>query len=396
MSLAYGTIGNLYLSINDYKNAFENYTNAENLFLKLENYGSLATVYMNKGVIYRDGDKAYNKAIEQFEKSLEIYTKFDYQRGIAQCYGNIGEALSYNGEFEKAIYKYKEAVEIFRQSNNHNEEVLALLRIGDNVTKLGKLKQAEDYYKNAYEIALKENSIKNTENSSKSLYKNYKLQKNYVKALEYFELFLTYHDSLYNIEKEKKLQELLSKYDTEKKEKEIQRQQFEIEKTKLIITKKEAALKFYIALIVLFTFGILLIAFAYIQKRRINILLKGQNALIEKQNRVLAKDKSMLSENLKDKTEVLEKIYTEKQSTELPSELLSLSKREMEVLSYLALGWTDKQISEKLFVSVSTTKTHLRRIYSKLLVNGRAGAVAIAHKYNIIGGVEELGISEEV
>ena len=59
----------------------------------------------------------------------------------------------------------------------------------------------------------------------------------------------------------------------------------------------------------------------------------------------------------------------------------------MEVLSYLALGWTDEQLAEKLFVSKSTIKTHLRRIYSKLLVRGRAEAVAIAHKHNIVGEV---------
>ena len=67
--------------------------------------------------------------------------------------------------------------------------------------------------------------------------------------------------------------------------------------------------------------------------------------------------------------------------------MLSLSKREMEVLACLALGNTDQEIADKLFISKSTAKTHLRRIYSKLLVNGRAGAVAIAHKYDIIGNI---------
>ncbi len=96
--------------------------------------------------------------------------------------------------------------------------------------------------------------------------------------------------------------------------------------------------------------------------------------------------KEQLNSTLSDKTELLDKVYTVGQTAELPNELLSLSKREIEVLSYLALGWTDKEISEKLFISVPTTKTHLRRVYSKLLVSGRSGAVAIAHKYGIIGG----------
>jgi tetratricopeptide (TPR) repeat protein/DNA-binding CsgD family transcriptional regulator len=395
MSLAYGTIGNLYLGLKEYKHAFESYTSAENLFEELENYGGLATIYMNKGVIFRDNDKDYGQAISYFEKALKIYQQFAYQRGIAQCLGNIGESLTAKGDYEQANMKFLEALEIFRQSNNRNEEAIALVKIGDNANKLGQVKQAETYYREAFEIAKIDQSLKNLESASNSLYRTYKQQKSFSKALLHHELYAAYHDSLYNIEKEKRLQELLSKYDTEKKEKEIQRQQFELEKSKILISKKEASIRFYIILTMLFTLALILVAFAYIQKRRINILLKGQNALIEKQNAVLAKDKTILNKNLKDKTEVLEKIYTEKKSTELPAELLSLSKREMEVLSFLALGWTDKEISEKLFVSVSTTKTHLRRIYSKLLVNGRAGAVSIAHKYNIIGGIEDYSIKEE-
>jgi DNA-binding NarL/FixJ family response regulator len=59
----------------------------------------------------------------------------------------------------------------------------------------------------------------------------------------------------------------------------------------------------------------------------------------------------------------------------------------MEVLSYLALGWSDQEISDKLFISKATTKTHLRRIYSKLLVKSRTEAVNIAHKYDLIGSI---------
>ena len=395
MSLVYGTIGNLYLSTKDYKHALENYKQAEKLFLKLDNQGGLATVYMNMGVIYRDGDKKYNLAISNFEKALKIYKAFSFQRGVAQCEANIAESLSNKGNYKESTKRLVKALNVFHESKNYNEEVLALIRIGDNFTNLKDLFQAQEFYNKAYNIAVEEESIKNIESSSKSLYQNYKAQKDYPKALAYFETFQTHHDSLYNIEKEKRVQELLTKYDTEKKEKEIQKQQFEIEKGQLLLSKKEAAIRFYLILTVLITAGLLLIAFAYFQKRRINILLKGQNALIEKQNKALAKDKTILSENLKDKSDILDRIYTDKKSTELPSELLSLSKREMEVLSFLALGWTDKEISEKLFVSVSTTKTHLRRIYSKLLVKGRAGAVAIAHKHNIIGGVDELGMQED-
>lgn len=52
-----------------------------------------------------------------------------------------------------------------------------------------------------------------------------------------------------------------------------------------------------------------------------------------------------------------------------------LSAREREVLQCLAQGFAYKQISDKLGVSMDTTRTHIRRIYEKLHVHSRTEAV---------------------
>lgn len=53
----------------------------------------------------------------------------------------------------------------------------------------------------------------------------------------------------------------------------------------------------------------------------------------------------------------------------------NLSKRETEVLDLLAKGYRYKEISEKLFISTETVRTHIHRIYDKLQVQSRAEAV---------------------
>ena len=53
----------------------------------------------------------------------------------------------------------------------------------------------------------------------------------------------------------------------------------------------------------------------------------------------------------------------------------NLSSREMEILSYLAKGYNDKEIADKLFLSIKTVRTHLRNIYKKLHVRSRTEAV---------------------
>ncbi len=63
---------------------------------------------------------------------------------------------------------------------------------------------------------------------------------------------------------------------------------------------------------------------------------------------------------------------------------LKISERELEVLELVAKGLSNKQISEKLFVSVNTTKTHLSHLYEKLDVKRRTQAVEKAKSLNII------------
>jgi len=53
----------------------------------------------------------------------------------------------------------------------------------------------------------------------------------------------------------------------------------------------------------------------------------------------------------------------------------NLSERELEILSYLAKGYHDKEIADHFFLSIKTVRTHLRNIYQKLHVRSRTEAV---------------------
>ncbi len=52
-----------------------------------------------------------------------------------------------------------------------------------------------------------------------------------------------------------------------------------------------------------------------------------------------------------------------------------LTKREEEILGYLAQGYFYKEIAESLFISVETVRTHIRNIYEKLQVRTRTEAI---------------------
>jgi DNA-binding NarL/FixJ family response regulator len=63
----------------------------------------------------------------------------------------------------------------------------------------------------------------------------------------------------------------------------------------------------------------------------------------------------------------------------------ALSQRELEVLTLVARGSTNKEAAKKLFISEATVKTHLIHVYTKLGVKDRAAAVAVAFERGLLG-----------
>ncbi len=58
-----------------------------------------------------------------------------------------------------------------------------------------------------------------------------------------------------------------------------------------------------------------------------------------------------------------------------PLPATELSQRENEIITYLSQGLNYKEISEKLFLSPETIRTHIRNIYSKLQVKSKTEAI---------------------
>ncbi|GGT01163.1 MULTISPECIES: response regulator [Streptomyces] len=62
----------------------------------------------------------------------------------------------------------------------------------------------------------------------------------------------------------------------------------------------------------------------------------------------------------------------------------TLTDRELDILGQLARGLGNRDIARALFISEATVKTHLGRIYDKLGVDTRAGAVSVAKEQRLL------------
>ena len=60
-----------------------------------------------------------------------------------------------------------------------------------------------------------------------------------------------------------------------------------------------------------------------------------------------------------------------------------LTKRELETLKYLKMGYTNPEISKILCISINTTKAHISSILRKLNVKKRLQAAVLYQKYEM-------------
>lgn len=84
--------------------------------------------------------------------------------------------------------------------------------------------------------------------------------------------------------------------------------------------------------------------------------------------------------NLSVAAEATEAVSEELRAEDEPT----LTQREQEILRFLIQGESNKEISQHLYVSVETVKSHIKSIYHKLQVKNRVEAVTVSMKKNVL------------
>jgi DNA-binding NarL/FixJ family response regulator len=67
-----------------------------------------------------------------------------------------------------------------------------------------------------------------------------------------------------------------------------------------------------------------------------------------------------------------------------PRELAALTEREGEVLRLIGRGLSNREIADRLVLSMATIKTHVNRLFTKLSLRDRTQAVILAYEWGIV------------
>ena len=214
-------IGILYKDIRNYEKALEYNQRALEIFDELDSQLGRSYSYNNIGIIYKNMND-YEKALKYYFLSLEINEKINDQNGIANAFNNIGICYKYLNVLDKSIDFFVKGLEI--RENMHDERGISTLKknIAEDYLMQGNNKLALSESLHALEIAKKLQAKPIIKDCYNLISRIYSQDKNFEKALEFYKLYCEFKDEIYDEESSKKIAEMQTRYETEKKEREAE------------------------------------------------------------------------------------------------------------------------------------------------------------------------------
>ena len=271
-----------YISIADVYSEMGNATNAEiyydkgiTILRKLNKPISLASALFNAGDEYFNNQN-YVKALKNFEEAKLIFENENYQIGTAYTLGNIGMIYAEQGNHSLAEDKINEAIYILEELEDYYAISEYLTYMSDIYLEQNDIKKAFTYAERSLELAITNGLKKQISESNLKLSELHKQKGNYELSYRYYVDYITYRDSVINLENIEKAANLRTEHEVSQ------------EQAKTIISeqkRKNQRTVIYATAIALILIGLL--AFGLFRR----------NKYIHKTNKIIAAEKER-SENL--------------------------------------------------------------------------------------------------
>ena len=286
VGLTYKLIGNSYYFNNENTLALEFYQRALVINEKMKDEETAADLKNNIALVYINTDKL-DSALLNLSESVVTYERLNKPRKLANSLLNIGEVKGRARLHDEAIAYYKKALAINQSIGVKLQEGYALNNIAESLTHLKNYSEAEEYSMRALNIAQEEKFKPLLVNVYNNLYNLNKQNKQFSIALMYHEKLLDLKDSLFNAQKNKQLEELRAKYESEQKDRENKSliQESELKERQLKLTR---SLLFFIGLFAIIVTTLAVIYFkSLVKNRKANRELRELNTQIQDQKEEL-------------------------------------------------------------------------------------------------------------
>jgi len=216
----FNNIGLLYGDLEEFDKAVEYYRKSLEIRRRLNDKKGLYSCLNNLGITYKN-QKKYNKALDCYYEAVEIGKKLGYQKGVALTHSNIGLALAGKGDYEKALEYHKRALHDELMMHDSTRIASDYINIADVQRKMGNPGSALENLLKGIRIMEEAKYMKDLLDGYRILVETYTDLGEYKKALEFHLIYSNLNDSIFNLEKSIQIADIETRYETEKKEKEI-------------------------------------------------------------------------------------------------------------------------------------------------------------------------------
>lgn len=291
-------IGNIYRVIRSYDKSKEFLDSALKKYKDIRDSTGISGVLNDMGLLYMEQDST-QRAIELFSKV--IYTFQSYTRDDVKAFAlnNLGITFSNSGSYRQALNCYTAALTAMQTLKDEYGTALILGNMASVNSRLGNYKKAIEYNRQALHIS---NSIGSDELLT-SLYGNFadifsNLHR-YDSANEYLTKLMTVKDTIFEQEKAKNYLELETRYQNEKKSKEILQLKQENTIRNLDLANQRRTQYLLISGLIFVSVVVLLLYRNYRSKQRANKELNVLNGKLNEANRSKTKLFSIISHDLR-------------------------------------------------------------------------------------------------
>lgn len=362
----YNNLGIAYYDQGDYLKSIESYLQALKINEERGDMRNISACLTNIGAVHQE-QRSYDKAIEYYQKALVVNEELDDKRGMAICHLNIGNIFNKQTFYDKAIEHYNTGLKLCEAVGNKKGIAGSNQSIADINVTLGDYDKANEYYLNALRlytelgdrmgmanielgianmnisridsipvsgvqklryldqaIAYGNMSIENAremkllpiiKGAANTLMKAYTKLGNHKKAMEFAGIFIAAQDSMFMEEKTRAIQEMITKYETEKKQQQIELQESQLIARDATIKQQKTFRNALIGGLAAVTLIIVVIANAYRQKRKDNRKIMEQNEKILMTNEELKQLNEITARQNKELKELIE--ITNRQKDEI-------------------------------------------------------------------------------
>jgi two-component system NarL family sensor kinase len=226
---AMNDLAKLYRKTRDLKRALRFYDSALELFSKLKDSSGIQMIMNESGVVY-EYQGNYDEAIRHYNAALQIATKLKDEGGKGWCYNFLAGVYALQSKFELAEDYNLRALGIRQKLKDTFALTLSYADMGVMYSSWNKYERAVYYLEASNKLAERMDYREMLSNNYAELSRIANVTGDYKKALDYYTWHTQLKDSLFNAQKTRQIEELSTLYETNKKEQQIQVQQFTINK----------------------------------------------------------------------------------------------------------------------------------------------------------------------